>query len=89
MALTLTDVQRLFLDIIALLEIGLTTPEGAVEELNDLKQRAKIAGVLFKADYTLMDFEKIRENYLSVYDMYDYDAYDDEYDETIGDENEE
>ncbi len=68
MALTLTEAQRLLLGIITSVESGVTTPEEAVEELNDLREKAGKAGIPFKADYTLTDFEKIRENYVSTYE---------------------
>ena len=62
MALTLTEAQRLLLGIITSVEAGVTTPEEAVEELNDLKDRAEEAGFPFDADYTLVDFENISRN---------------------------
>jgi hypothetical protein len=66
MALTLTEAQRLLRGIITSVESGVTLPEDAVEELAELKTKA--AGLNFKADYTLADFQKIRENYVSTYD---------------------
>jgi hypothetical protein len=64
----LTDAQRTLLGIIASVEAGVTAPEDAVKELALLKNRAKISGLSFKADYTLSDFQKIREAYASTYD---------------------
>ena len=68
MVLTLTEVQRLLLGIIASVESGVTTPEEAVRELNDLKVKAVVSGLRFKAAYTLEDFQKIRQNYISTYE---------------------
>jgi len=68
MALTLTEAQRLLLGIITSVEAGVTTPEEAVDELNDLREKAGKAGIPFKVDYVLADFVKIRENYVSTYD---------------------
>lgn len=68
MALTLTEAQRLLLGIITSVESGVTTPEEATDELTSLKTRAANAGVNFKADCTVDDFIKIRENYVSTYE---------------------
>ena len=65
---TLTEAQRLLPGIIASVESGVTTPEEAVAELSSLKTRAKEAGVNFKADYELVDFQKLRQNYVSTYE---------------------
>jgi hypothetical protein len=86
-ALTLTEAQRLLLGIIISVESGVTTPEEAVDELNELNTRAETANLNFKADYTLADFEEIRADYLSNY--YEYDYAGDDYDNAIGDDNEE
>jgi hypothetical protein len=66
--LSLTEAQRILLGIITSVESGVTTPEAAVEELSGLKTRAAAENLPFKADYTLADFEKIRQNYVSTYD---------------------
>lgn len=71
MALTLTEAQRLLLGIITSVESGVTTPEDAVEELNDLREKTGKTGLPFKADYVLADFAKIRENYISQYESTD------------------
>lgn len=68
MALTLTEAQRLLLGIISSVEGGITTPEDASEELAELKEKAAKAGLNFKADYTVDDFIKIRESYVSQYE---------------------
>lgn len=68
MVLTLTEAQRLLLGIISSVESGVTAPEEAVDELNDLREKAGKAGVPFKADYVLADFEKIRQNYVAQYE---------------------
>jgi len=68
MALTLTEAQRLLLGIISSVESGVTTPDEAAEELQNLRYRATQAGVNFRADYTVDDFTKIRENYVSTYE---------------------
>jgi hypothetical protein len=68
MALTLTDAQRLLLGIITSVEGGITEPKDAVEELTTLKAQAAKAGLTFRAEYTLEDFEKIHQNYVSEYD---------------------
>lgn len=73
MALTLTEAQRLLLGIITSVESGVTSPEDAVEELAELKTKA--AGLNFKADYTLENFQKIRENYVSTYEASDEPSY--------------
>ncbi len=65
MALTLTEAQRLLLGIITSVEGGVTTPEDAISELEELKSRA---GANFRADYTVDDFIKLRENYVSQYE---------------------
>ncbi len=65
---TLTEAQRLLLGIIASVESGVTTPEEAVAELSSLRTRTKEAGVNFKADYELADFQKLRQNYVSTYE---------------------
>ncbi len=65
---TLTEAQRILLGIITSVESGVTTPEEAALELSSLKARASTAGVNFKADYTVADFQKIRENYVTTYD---------------------
>lgn len=64
---TLTTAQRFLLGIIACVESGVTSPEDAVDELKELKAKSAQAGILFKADYTLADFEKLREIYVSSY----------------------
>jgi len=68
MALTLTDVQRELLDIIRDVEEGNRTPESAVRELESLKSRATTAGLKFRADYSLEDFQKIATAAASTYD---------------------
>lgn len=75
MALTLTDAQRLLLGIIASVESGVTTPEDAVTELAGLKEKATAAGLNFRADYTLQDFQDIRQKEIETYesDAYYYD----------------
>lgn len=65
---TLTEAQRLLLGIITSVESGVTSPEDAVSELKEVKAKAVLAGLTFKADYTVDEFIKIRENYVSTYD---------------------
>ncbi len=66
---TLTEAQRLLLGIITSVESCVTSPAEAVQELTTLKSRAVAAGINFKAyNYTLADFQKIRDNYVSTYD---------------------
>lgn len=66
--LTLTQAQRLLLGIITSVEAGYTTPSDAVTELKTLKDQAASAGLLFKADYTEEEFQKLRENFTSTYE---------------------
>ena len=66
--LTLTEVQRRLLEIIRDIESGLVTPEKAVTELTNLKAAASDAGVSFRAEYTLEDFQNVRKTQLSEYD---------------------
>jgi hypothetical protein len=69
MALTLTEAQRLLLGIISSVESGITTPEEAVTELADLKAKAVKANIpTFQADYTLENFQSIRDAYVSEYE---------------------
>jgi hypothetical protein len=68
MAITLTELQRLLLGIVSSVESGVTTPAEAANELANLKARAVSAGLKFHADYTEDDFQKIRENYVSMYE---------------------
>jgi hypothetical protein len=63
--LTLTEAQRILLGIIESVEVGNFTAEEAVQELTELKADAERAGLNFRADYTLADFQKIREMFLS------------------------
>ena len=58
--------QDLFLGIIESVESGVMSPEEAVTELANLKQEYD-----FKSDYTLADFQRVRENFLS--DLLDLD----------------
>jgi hypothetical protein len=65
---TLTDAQRRLLDIVFYVENGTFTPQEAFSELTDLKQDAASAGLQFKAEYTLEDFQKLRSDYMSTYE---------------------
>jgi hypothetical protein len=67
--------EDLFLGIIESVESGLMTPEEAVTELASLKQDYN-----FKSDYTLDDFQRIRESCLSTLPE-DEDFFDDTEDE--------
>lgn len=66
---TLTEAQRILLIIIANVESGGFSPEDAVRELKKLKSTADAAGLLFKAEYTLSDFQAIRKAQVSTYDF--------------------
>jgi hypothetical protein len=66
--LTLVNAQRMLLGIIASVEVGVTSPVDAVEEVATLKAQAEAANLAFQANYTLADFEKIRTDYVSNYD---------------------
>ena len=68
---TLTSAQRRLLEIIASVETGIYTAEEAVEVLGDLRQDAEKAGLGFRADYTLADFQRIRSGYLSQWNEHD------------------
>jgi hypothetical protein len=72
MAQTLTEIQRTLLGIIVAVESGVTTPEEAVDELNKLKAKAAKAGLNFRADYLLADFQEIRKNSISSYESSTY-----------------
>jgi hypothetical protein len=63
--------QDLFLGIINSVETGLKTPEEAVTELADLKEEYG-----FKSDWTLADFQTLRNNFLS--ELPEGDFYDDD-----------
>jgi len=65
MKLSLVKAQRLLMGIIASVESGITSPEEALAELASLKKQAPDG---FEADYTLEDFQRIREDYSSSYD---------------------
>lgn len=62
--ITLTNAQRILLEIITQLESGLTTPIEATKSLNDLKLAAPVE---FKANYSIGDFQRIRANARSAY----------------------
>jgi hypothetical protein len=68
MALTLTATQRLLLGIISSVEAGITSPIEAMAELNELKAQADDAGLKFRADYTVEDFENIRQVFVATYE---------------------
>jgi hypothetical protein len=67
-ALTLTKVRRTLLGIITSVESGVTSPEDAEAELSQLRNEAEKANLNFRADYTVDDFRKIRENYVATYE---------------------
>ena len=65
MSLTQVQASRLLLGIITSVESGSTTPEDAVKELEQLKSQAPEG---FKAAFTQVDFQRIRENYAAIYE---------------------
>jgi hypothetical protein len=73
-AFTLKEAQDNLIGIINSVEAGVMTPEAAVEELERLKEDAPSK---FTADWTLEDFQTVRDKAASSsYD--DYDNYDDD-----------
>ena len=84
MALTLTEAQRLLLGIIASVKSGVTEPTAAALELNELKDRTKMAGLNFQADYTVEDFEAIKDE--AFFSEYEYES-DYEYEDGEEEEN--
>jgi hypothetical protein len=46
----------------ASVESGVTSPEAGFNELAELKEQAREAGIDFTADYTVDDFQKMLEN---------------------------
>jgi hypothetical protein len=66
----------MLLGIIASVDMGITSPVDAVEEVATLKAQAEAANLAFQANYTLEDFEKIRAEALVQYDSSDstYDS---------------
>jgi hypothetical protein len=95
---TLTEPQRRLLEIISSVENGIYTPEEAVTEFQDIKRDMEKAGLPLApeyalAEYTLADFQRIRENALASYesndDSFEGVFYGDETYEMQGDEDEE
>jgi hypothetical protein len=75
----LVEVQLVLLDIVTSVKEGTITPEKAVKEFEELKERATLAGLPFKANYVLADFQKISPsapdpNYYETSTTYDYDS---------------
>lgn len=69
--LTVRQAEKNLLGIILDVECGFSTPEKAVEEQAALLEQAPEE---FQAEYTLEDFQRIRDNALSTYDS-DADFY--------------
>ena len=70
---TRRDAEERLLDIIEGTEDGFYTPEEASREVGYLERDAERAGLNYKTDYTLEDFQKIRESALSNYLLSDED----------------
>ena len=78
--ITLSGAQDTMLNIITSVESGAITPEEAVNQLNDLKADVKKAGIDFEVEWTLVDFQTVRDNDLSTYELNDDEEYQEGYD---------
>jgi len=77
--ITLSGAQDTMLNIITSVESGAITPEEAVQQLNDLKADVKKAGIDFEIEWTLADFQTVRDNDLATYELNDDEEYQENY----------
>jgi len=86
--ITLSGAQDTMLNIITSVESGAITPEEAVNQLNDLKADVKRAGIDFEVEWTLADFQTVRDNDLPTYELNDDEEYQEDYVFEDGEEDE-